>query len=138
MDANQLILLNTYHSPIEANIIKNKLESEGIDAYIFDEHSIGVNPLVSSALGGVKVMVRSANFDAAKDILLELHNTPYTDEEDKQLACPKCNSTNLQQYTSLKSKKGTIALLLSFISFLYPPTFSTLKCEDCGNEFSKK
>ncbi len=136
---NNLVLLNTYHSPIEANIIKNKLESEGIDAYIFDEHSIGVNPLVSSALGGVKVMVRSSDFDIAKEILLELHNTPYSDEEDNQLVCSKCSSNKVQVFSSLKKKKGLASLILSILFFSYPPYIEYVyKCDDCGEEFSKK
>ncbi|NJW54799.1 DUF2007 domain-containing protein, partial [Salinimicrobium sp. CDJ15-91] len=42
----------------EAQIIKGRLESEGINSFLVDNHTIDTDPLVSNAIGGVKLKVQ--------------------------------------------------------------------------------
>lgn len=39
----------------EAQIIKGRLEAEGIETFLADNHTIDTDPLVSNAIGGVKL-----------------------------------------------------------------------------------
>ena len=56
---------------VEANLVKGKLESEGIPAYLRDENIASVFPLqgAPTGFGAVKVMVESGEAEAARKII---------------------------------------------------------------------
>lgn len=64
----ELIPIASFFNPMEANVAKSKLESEGIECFLFDEHALqhGV-PLI--AAGGVRLMVRESEAQEASRIL---------------------------------------------------------------------
>ena len=51
--------IGEYQYSYEANIYKTKLESFGIEVFIRDSFTIDANPLISNAIGGVKLYVRN-------------------------------------------------------------------------------
>ena len=58
----------TFPYSSEAQIVKGKLQSEGIQVYLADEYTIDSDPLISQAIGGVKIQVfdnskRGSNFN---------------------------------------------------------------------------
>ena len=53
----------------EAQFLKSVLEGNGIDAFIPDEHTLGVQPLYANTLGGVRLMVRAGDLEKASDVL---------------------------------------------------------------------
>jgi hypothetical protein len=63
------VILRRFNTPIEANIVKGLLESNGIFCFLQDEHSIGINPLYNLALGGVKLIVSSEDEERANEVL---------------------------------------------------------------------
>jgi hypothetical protein len=63
------VTLEKYSQAIEAHVVKSKLESEGIECFIADEHVVGVNWLYSNAIGGVKVQVHPEDLEEARKIL---------------------------------------------------------------------
>lgn len=65
--------------PHEAHLAKAKLESEGIEVYVKDEYTVQVNNFYSNAIGGVKLQVKSSDFENAHLILLE---SGYIKEQD--------------------------------------------------------
>lgn len=66
-----LITAITFTFPHEAHFAKAKLESEGVEVFIKDEMTVQVHNFYSNAIGGVKLQVRSAEFDTAHRILVE-------------------------------------------------------------------
>lgn len=135
-----LITFRTFDNPIDAHILRVKLESEGIVCYIFDEHTIGVNPLYSTALGGVKLKINEEDLIHAKNVVLELEETPYTTEDEQIITCPECGSTHLESgYKSMKSIGAILSAIASFLLFIFPIYRKDVyKCKDCGSEFNLK
>jgi len=70
--ADTFLPVAVFSNYVEAHIILGKLESENIRAWLKDENTITVNPLWTQALGGIKLMVHTAQIDRAKEILLSL------------------------------------------------------------------
>lgn len=134
------ITLKVFNTAIEAHILRSKLDSEGIQCYILDENIVTLNPMLNFAVGGIRLQVAEEDFDAAKAILNEMDEKPYTDEKDNAIACPNCESTELySDYKSTKNSKSVIALLTAFIFAVFPLyTKSVFKCKDCGTEFDRK
>jgi hypothetical protein len=65
----QLLTVRHFSSLHEALIARELLASEGIEAFIPDEYSIGANPGVINAFGGVRLQVRSEDVRRATEML---------------------------------------------------------------------
>ena len=57
----------------EAQIVKGRLEAEGIRVFLSDNLTIDTDPLVSNAIGGVKLKVRFEDEDDAISILKSIN-----------------------------------------------------------------
>lgn len=64
---DKLVTVATFFNASEAYITKGLLESEGIDAWLYDEHTSTVyTPLI---VGGVRLAVRQSDLEKAREIL---------------------------------------------------------------------
>jgi hypothetical protein len=68
---NNFVTIKTFTYPIDASIIRGKLESEGIECFIKDELTVQVDNFYSNAIGGVKLQVREKDVEHAVEILKE-------------------------------------------------------------------
>ncbi len=53
----------------EAQLIVSVLAAEGIEAFVPDAYTLGARPELSTALGGVRVLVRASELQRAEDAL---------------------------------------------------------------------
>lgn len=60
-----------YALTYEAHLARARLESEGIEALIADEHTMALQSLYADALGGARLQVRDEDADRAQAILDE-------------------------------------------------------------------
>ncbi len=135
-----LILLKTLDDGISAHILKTRLESEGIQCFIHDENIVTLNPLYNFAVGGVKLKVNEVDLERAVNVLKEIEETPYTDDEEEDICCPKCQSTELYaDFKSMKNPAGVLAAITSFLLVVFPFYYkSVYRCKKCGTEFNVK
>lgn len=131
------VTVKVFDNPIEAHLLKTKLESEGIPCFLQDEHIVSLNPLYNYAVGGIKLVIRNSDIEAASSIIQEIESTPVLNEDNSKVMCPQCGSTDL--YTNFKSMKGTKGFLsaaLSFVMGIFPIYYKNVyKCKTCENEF---
>ena len=84
-------ILDRFEYSTEANVMKSKLDSEGIRTMLMDEKTIDSDPIISQAIGGVKLLV--FNNDLEKAIEIYNQNRRYaTDDEGNPFQCPSCHS----------------------------------------------
>jgi Ni,Fe-hydrogenase III large subunit len=69
---NNLKTVITIELPHDAHLVKTKLESEGIQAFLKDELTVQVDNYTSNAIGGIQLQVLEKDIDNAKSILKEL------------------------------------------------------------------
>ena len=67
----RFIEIRSYDNYIYANIVLGKLLDAGINCHLKDEFTITIDPLLSPALGGIKVMVAQSQVDRALELLEE-------------------------------------------------------------------
>lgn len=67
----RFILLMTYDNYIPAHIALGKLKDEFINCYLQDEYTVTIDPLLSNAIGGIKLMVAESQAERALEILIE-------------------------------------------------------------------
>jgi len=67
----QYIKIYSFDNYIPAHLLLGRLEDEGINAWLKDEHTVTIDPLLTNAVGGIKLMVHVAQVDRAKALLAE-------------------------------------------------------------------
>lgn len=129
-------LVGSYQYSSEAEILKGKLESEGIDVFMRDNNTIDANPMYSNAIGGVKLFVKNEDFIKSKTILSEISSYSL-DENNEIIKCPKCGAQKTAMVTSIKDLKTTFAFIFSLL-FVLMPIYSKhrYKCDKCNFEFN--
>jgi len=70
-DLEQLVTIETFTSPWEAQLARACLEAEGIEAVIADEHFFRLYGALSNSLGGVRLQVRPESAGRAVELLRE-------------------------------------------------------------------
>jgi Putative prokaryotic signal transducing protein len=64
-----LVMVARMYNPLEAEMLRGRLESEGIPAMVADTQTAQVNPFYKLAIGGVRVMVPEAYLAQAREIV---------------------------------------------------------------------
>ena len=59
----------TFTQAEEAHLLRMRLESIGIQAFIKDENTIQADWLISNAIGGVRLQVADEDVDAVREFL---------------------------------------------------------------------
>lgn len=127
-----LITIARFSFPYEAHIAKSRLASEGIPAYVVDEHTISMQWLYSNALGGVRLQVPKDFEVIAQEILnVELEETLVEQQGWDGNICPKCGSRETEYY-----QFGKRMAFLVFIGIEFPlfPTSDGIICKKCGSK----
>ena len=134
---NEFVKIGAYPYTSEAIIVKGKLESEGIDVFMADNFTIDTDPLVSNAISGVKLFVKTEKLEEAQRILYEISRYS-VDDEGKELICRKCGSNETELGSTIKDKKAFLSFLFCTILLVTLPFYIKYKyrCNNCGNEFS--
>jgi hypothetical protein len=91
-DNYKILALFEYSS--EAYVTKSKLDSKQLKTMLMDEATIDSDPLISGAIGGVKLLVHKDDFDKAVEIYTEIR-TYQKDADGKDICCPKCKSNKI-------------------------------------------
>ncbi len=61
-----------YFDPLQAHIVRARLEAEGITARLADEHLLQLHHLLAPAVGGVRVLVPATQAAAAQAVIAAL------------------------------------------------------------------
>ena len=64
-----LITIASFDHPLEANLAKSRLEAEGIECVLTNEHIAGMNWVWAPTIGGVGLQVLEADARRALEIL---------------------------------------------------------------------
>lgn len=122
----------------EAQIIKGRLEAEGIETFLVDNHTVDTDPLVSNAIGGVKLKVRREDENKALQVLESISKYS-VDDEGEQITCPKCHGEKVELFTSVKSVKSFFFFCISFLVNVLPMHIRReYHCTTCNNKFELK
>ncbi|MCV9389432.1 putative signal transducing protein [Reichenbachiella ulvae] len=121
-----LSLLTTCEHNIDADLVRTKLESEGITCFLHNENVNNLLPHHNQFLGGgVRVMVMSEQLAQAQEIIGEFHS---------KTSCPSCGSINLRL---IKQPFKSILNAIMIGLFLIPAGKQKMHwvCKDCGESF---
>lgn len=125
------IAIHRYDNYIPAHIDMGRLKEEGIDCWLKDENTVTIDPILSNAIGGIKLMTSEADAKRAWGILKELEQ-----EHKSMMAYPRCGSHNIELVTTPRKASNWLSVFLGVISLGYAMPVDTVRhCFDCSHEF---
>ena len=114
--------LASFEYVADVQIVKGKLESEGIPVFLRDENTLNSDPLISNAIGGVKLQVYSRDKERAIEIYDEIRGYAL-DDQGNPVVCPNCKAQKSEPYYN---RKGIFYKLFPFFEK------RKYKCLNCG------
>lgn len=114
--------LGSFEFPADVQIIKGRLESEGIPVFLKDENIINSDPLISMAIGGVKLQVYTKDKERAIKIYNEIRAYAL-DDAGNSVTCPNCKAQKSEPYYE---RKGIFYKLFPFFES------RKYQCLQCG------
>lgn len=120
--AEKFYTLASFEFPADVQVLKGKLESEGIPVFLKDENTLNSDPFISSAIGGVRVQVYSKDKERANAIYDEIRSYAL-DKYGNPVICPNCKAQKSETYYE---RKGLFHKLFPFFEK------RKYKCLNCG------
>jgi hypothetical protein len=110
---DDLVTIASFSQPYEAQLARGTLEASGIESVLRDEHTVGADWFFSTALGGVKIQVRSSDVSEARRVL-----EPVLKPAGPRLTCPHCESGRARRVINLWPTMVLLSLLaITIVTF---------------------
>lgn len=119
---NEFYTVTSSTYPADIQILKGKLESEGIPVFLRDENTINTDPLISDAIGGVKLQVYASDKERAITFYKQLKSY-VADERGELIPCRICGKKQLEVIYLRKN------LFYKLFPFLEPKKY---RCDHCN------
>ena len=98
-----------------------------------DEYTVTIDPILTNAVGGIKLMVDEKKADEALDILNTLR-----EEYKATLACPHCGSHDIEFVSSPRKASNWVSAIFSYLlGDLALAAEKQYHCFKCGHEFTE-
>ena len=129
----EYVEIRSFDNYIEANIVLNMLQHANINCYLKDEHIITIDPLLSPALGGMKLMVHHAHVERAWDMMEKAER-----EYLKTIPCPVCKMHTLKAISVTKQHRCKLGALASMLLNGHSVEVTKMyQCTNCGYDFKE-
>jgi len=124
-----LIKVRTFDNYFLANITLTKLQSGGLECYLKDENTVIMDPILSGAIGGIKLVVKEEDAEEAKKLLQQ-----FDQDYLRSVKCPKCGNPEITEV----SKPGATNFLTAILTWLFSSYAiapqNIYRCGHCGYE----
>ncbi len=123
-----LITVRTFQNYFTAQITCTKLQSAGIVCYLSDSSTATIAPFLSTAIGGIKLVVRKEDEEEVNNLLHRID-----EEYRKNAVCPKCGNHTIEFIT--KQTPGNIfTACLSWFLGDFALSKKIYQCSTCNYE----
>lgn len=123
------VTVKTFDSYFVAHIILGRLQSEGIECYLKDEATVTIDPILTNAIGGIKLVVKKENAATVKEILKK-----YDEEYLNAATCPQCGAHEFNYIAKPGVTNFFTAIFTTlFGSYAVAPDY-VYQCGQCGYE----
>ena len=125
------VILQSFNNYLDAHLLMAKLESEEIQCWLQDENTVTLYPILTNAVGGIKLFVNKNDLSRARQIFWEVENN-----RKKTIECPKCKGHNIELVSTPRKAANWFSAILTFFLGDYALAVDKVNhCFDCGNEF---
>jgi len=126
------VILQSFDNYIEAHLLMARLESEDIECWLQDENTVTINPILTNAVGGIKLFVKKDDLSRARQVFWEIENT-----RKQAVECPKCKGHNIEFVSTPRKASNWISAIFTYLFGGFAMGIDKVNhCFDCGNEFA--
>ena len=123
------VTIRTFQNNFSAHLVLTKLRSAGITCFLKDEFTVTVDPILSNAIGGIKLVIKKEEQEEAIELLRVI-------DEDyiRSAVCPRCGKHTIELVPK-NTTKNLASVLLSWIlgSYAVSPK-NVYQCSSCKYE----
>lgn len=124
-----LVIIQTFDNYFRANIQLTRLRAAGVECYLKDEYVVTIDPFLSNAIGGIKLLVRKSEEHKVRKLLREMNA-----EADSKLLCPQCGSHKFILVPK-RSAENLLAAITTWLFSAYAVSAENVyQCTNCGYE----
>jgi hypothetical protein len=125
--------LAAYDNYLLANMALGLLQQNNINCHLDDEHTVTIDPLLNHAIGGIKLMVATSQYDRATALIKEAE-TLYLQE----IPCPHCHNSTLHVEEKTDTPSGFWQKLKNQLLYGQTNTYSKkYRCGTCKGLFDE-
>jgi predicted RNA-binding Zn-ribbon protein involved in translation (DUF1610 family) len=124
-----IITLRSFDNYFLASITLTKLQDAGVECYLKDEHTVTIDPILSNAIGGIKLVVKEQDAEEAKKILQQ-----FDEEYLQSVKCPQCGAAAITLVSKPGVKNFVTAVLTWVFSDYAVAAENIYQCSKCGYE----
>lgn len=133
-----LVTLGRFLVASEAQVLRMRLEAEGIPAFEQYTNHSRVNWPIAFALGGTTLQVPEECLDDARAILADFRSGAFEADlrAETGLLVPSCANCGSEQLrTTIPWSRRILALMMGLWGALIPTHTSLVICRSCGNRW---
>lgn len=125
----ETFIIASFDNYFSANIMLSRMQQAGIPCFLKDEYTVTIDPILSNAIGGIKLAVPEQFATEAAAMLKQ-----FEEEYLQSVNCPQCGSNRISQV----SKKGATNFITAILTWLFSSYAvapeKVYQCPDCGYE----
>ncbi|MCH5690489.1 DUF2007 domain-containing protein [Niabella sp. W65] len=126
------VIAAVFDNYINAHVTLGRLQEEHINCWLKDENTVTIDPILTNAVGGIKLMVAEPQIERALALMANDRQ-----EYQQQHPCPQCGSENIDLVSTPRKPGnwlGTIASAILGVGSA-TPIDKVYHCFDCGKEY---
>ena len=127
------VILKSFTNYIDAHLVLSRMKDEGVNCWLNNEHTTTIMPIWTNAIGGIQLMVHRNQLQKASYILKVIE-----EERRENMACPDCNSTNVEYINTIRKPANWLSAAVSFFlgDYAVMPE-QRYHCFNCGKEWKE-
>ncbi len=125
----EYVVVRTFQQYFQAHITMTKLRDAGIVCFLKDEFTVTIDPILTNAIGGIKLLVRKDDENAANELLAH-----FDEEYRKSAVCPRCGGRNIERVPKQSTPNLFIAILTWVLGSYAISAKNVYQCSNCGYE----
>jgi hypothetical protein len=129
----KMVAVATASQPMEATLIQVELGSCGIDSNLDGEFTVAANPLLSNAVGGIRIVVSAEDAKHASAVLANYYKQKRETDAALEKTCPKCKNENGRTVRQPNWVGILSVITVGAFSLFYP--WPKYRCPDCNHKW---
>ena len=123
------VTVQTFQNYFSAHILLTRLRDAGIECFLKDEFTVTVDPILSNAVGGIKLVVVKEQAEEAIQLLRE-----FEEAYRKTVSCPKCGSKSIELVPRQTTANVATAILTWLFGSYAISAKNVYQCSSCKYE----